>query len=184
MADDLINPLVRQITERMPWLFADYGFRVADYLYDARAFGNCIVTLESETLRLRFHKDRGIGYATLASQTDPEYWFDLTLLLRPILGERPDPNFEGTALLLKNNFPALVTALGPKFPETKREEERRNEELAAQWGIKPSKPRPFKFSYASGSTPFKQTVAGSVLYVPLRALEVGIVLWALYRIFR
>jgi hypothetical protein len=181
MADDLTNPLVRQITERMPWLFADYGFRVVEYSYDARSFGNCIVTLESETLRLRFHTDRGIGYAELASQTDPEYWFDLALLLRPILGERPDPNFEGTALLLKQNFPALVTALGPKFPETKREEERRKDELATQWGFKP---QPFEFSFASGSTPFKQTKAGSVLYVSLRLLEVGIVLWALYRVFR
>jgi hypothetical protein len=181
MSDELTNPLVRQITERMPWLFADCGFTVVDYSYDARSFGNSIVTLESETLRLRFHMDRGIGYAQLASQTDPEYWFDLALLLRPILGERPDPNFEGTALLLKNNFPALVTALGPKFPETKREEERRKEEIAARWKF--NKPGPFKFSYASG-TPFKQTVAGSVLYISLRALEVGIVLWALYRVFR
>ncbi len=184
MADDLTNPLVRQITDRMPWLFADCGFRVVDYSYDPRAFGNCVVTLESETLRLRFHKDRGIGYAMLASQTDPDYWFDLALLLRPILGERPDPNFEGTVLLLRNNFPALVMALGPKFPETKREEERRKEEVAAQLGIKPFKPVPFKFSYASGSVWYKQTVAGSILYVLLRALEVGIVLWALYRVFR
>jgi len=82
-----------------PWLFADYGFRVVDS-HDARAFRNCIVTLESETLRLRFHKERGIGWVQLASQTDPEYWFDPTLLLRPILGERPDPNFEGSALRL------------------------------------------------------------------------------------
>jgi hypothetical protein len=56
----------------MPWLFAGYGFRVVDYSFDGRAFGNCVVTLESETLRLRFHKDRGIGYAELASETDPE----------------------------------------------------------------------------------------------------------------
>jgi hypothetical protein len=184
MADDLTNPLVRQITDRMPWLFADCGFRIVDDLYDTRAFGNCLVTLESETLRLRFHKDRGIGYAELASQTDPEYWFDLALLLRPILGERPDPNFEGAALLLENNFPALVTALGSKFPDTKREEEQRKDELAARWKFKRFKPQPFKFSYASGSTPLKQTVAGSVLYVALRVLEVGIVLWALYRVFR
>jgi hypothetical protein len=184
VADDSVNPLVRQINERLPWLFSDNGFKIVDYSYDARSFGNCVVTLESETLRLRFHMDRGIGYAELASQTDPEYWFDLALLLRPILGERPDPNFEGVALLLKDNFPALVTALGPKFPETKREEERRKDELAAQWKFKRFKPVPFKFSYGSGSTAFNQSVAGNVLYVLLRALEVGIVFWALYKVFR
>jgi hypothetical protein len=110
MSDDPVNPLVQQISERMPWLSSDYGFRVVDYSYDATSFGNCIVTMESETLLLRLHRDRGIGYAELASQTDPEYWFELSLLLRPILGERPDPNFEGTALLLKNNLPALPGA--------------------------------------------------------------------------
>ncbi len=129
MSDDLTNPLVRLITERAPWLFADYGFKIVDYSYDARSFGNCIVTLESETLRLRFVRDRGITYAQLASRTEPEYWFDASLLLRPILGERPDPSFEGTALLLKDYFPALVQALGPKFPETKLEEERRKKEV-------------------------------------------------------
>ena len=51
MADDLTNPLVRLITERIPWLFADHRFKIVDYSYDARSFGNCIVTLESEALR-------------------------------------------------------------------------------------------------------------------------------------
>jgi hypothetical protein len=43
---------------------------------------------------------------------------------------------------------------------------------------------PFKFTFASGSTPFKQTIAGSALYVSLRLLEVGIVLWAIYTVFK
>jgi hypothetical protein len=179
MADDLTNPLVRLITERMPWLFADHRFKIVDSSYDARSFGNCIVTLESEALRLRFTRDRGISFAELAAQSDPEYWFDVSVLLRPILGERPDASLEGTALLLKNNFPDLVQALGPKFAETKREDERRKEELLGRL----AKPIPFKFSCSAGSNWFKQTVTGSVVCVALRLLEIGVVLWGLYTVF-
>jgi hypothetical protein len=181
MSDDPINPLERQISERMPWLFSDYGFRVVDYSYDSRSFGNCIVTMESETLLLRFHKDRGIGYAELASQTDREYWFDLSLLLRPILGERPDPNFEGTAVLLKNNFPALVQALGPKFSETKREGQRRKEEVRESLS---RMSMPIKGTFRGTIYKTKQTSAGRMLLRLLRLMEVALVLWALYVIVR
>ena len=50
MADDLVNPLVRQIRERLPWLFSEYGFTIIDYSYDR--VGNCYVSLQSEHLQL------------------------------------------------------------------------------------------------------------------------------------
>jgi hypothetical protein len=128
MADDQVNPLVRLIRERLPWLFSEYGFRITNYSYDPRAFGNCIVILESGTLRLRFIRDRGFGTAELAAQTDPEKWYELGFLLLALQGERPDIGFEGTAALLKSNWAALLDALGPKLPETKQEYERREEE--------------------------------------------------------
>lgn len=180
MADDLVNPLIRKIQERLPWLFAEYGFKIIDYSYDARSFGNCIVTLESEYMRLRFTRDRGFSFAELASKAEPEYWFDPLLLLLPVFGERPDAGFEGTAMLLRDNFPALVQALGPKFPETKREEERRRQSVLGRWAHKSV---PINFSYTAASTRLKQKVVAIGVYVLLRVLEGGIVLWALYTIF-
>src|SRR5665213_3736403 len=81
VADDSVNPLVRQITERLPWLFSDYGFKIVDSSYSARSFGDCVVTLESESLRLRFVRDRGFCIAQLASRADPEKLHDLGFLL-------------------------------------------------------------------------------------------------------
>src|SRR5208282_4584885 len=127
MADDLVNPLVRKIQERLPWLLSDYGFRIVSFSYSAKSFGDCHVLLESEQLRLVFTRDRGFGGATLAVRADPEKSYELGFLLLAIQGERPDFGFEGTAALLKSNWPAIVEALGPKLAETKQEYERREQ---------------------------------------------------------
>jgi len=125
MPDDLVNPLVKSIQERLPWLFSECGFRIVDHSFYPESFGNCIVTLESESLRLRFVRDRGIGQVELAARSDPEKTYDLGFFLLTIQGERPDIGFEGTAFLLKENWSGIVEALGPKLAETKREYERR-----------------------------------------------------------
>ena len=128
MADEPINPLVKLVEERLPWLLLEHGFRILDYRYDSKSFGNCLVLLESPALRLRFIRDRGITTAELAARTDPETWYDAGLLLSFLNGGRPDPAFEGLAVLLKQNWKELDEALGTKLSETKEWEMRRREE--------------------------------------------------------
>jgi hypothetical protein len=180
MADDLVNPLVRKIQERLPWLFAEYGFRIVDYSYDPRSFGNCVVTLESESLRLRFVRDRGFGAAQLAARVDPEKSYELGFFLLAIQGERPDIGFEGTAFVLKDNWLAILEALGPKLAETKQEYERREQEgkeALAHWQ------NPIKLTPRGRVNMMKKTAAGRVLFLLLRWTEVALILWALYTVF-
>jgi hypothetical protein len=180
VADDAVNPLVRQITERLPWLFSDYGFKIVDYSYSPRSFGNCIVTLESETLRLRFVRDRGFCIAQLAARADPEKLYDLGFLLLAIQGERPDIGFEGTAFLIKGNWPAIIENLGPKLAETKKEYERREREgreALARWQ------NPIKLTLRGRISMMKRTAVGRVLFLLLRWIEIGLIVWALYTVF-
>jgi hypothetical protein len=181
MADDPVNPLVRNIQERLPWLFSEYGFRIVDYSYHPQSSGNCVVTLESESLRLRFHRDRGMSYAELASKADPDKWSDLSLLLLAIQGKRPDPAFEGTAILLKNNLQAITEALGPRLVETKQELDRREaagREALAGW------------QSAHGITSVRHfscvttTRTGRVLLNVLRLALAALFVWALYMVFK
>jgi len=180
VADDSVNPLVRQITERLPWLFSDYGFKIVDSSYSARSFGDCVVTLESESLRLRFVRDRGFCIAQLASRADPEKLHDLGFLLLAIQGERPDIGFEGTAFLIKDNWPAIIEALGPKLAETKNEYERREEEskeALERWQ------KPIKLTLRGRINMMKRTAVGRVLFLLFRWIEVALIVWALYTVF-
>jgi hypothetical protein len=159
MADDPVNPLVKKIQERLPWLFVEYGFRIVDYSYHPQSFGNCIVTLESESLRLRFVRDRGLCIAELASRGDSEKSYELGFFLLTIQGERPDIGFEGTAFLLKDNWPAIIEALGPKLTETKQKYERREQqskEAFARWQ------KPIKLTPRGRINMLKRTAAGRV----------------------
>ena len=177
MSEELVNPLVRLICERLPWLFSEYRFKVVDYSYDARAFGNCLVILDSETLLLRFVRDRGLTTVELAARANPDVWYGLGSLLKMLHGEPPDAAFEGTAVLLKENWPALTKALGPKLIETKREQERLREE-----GLRTLR----EFQRQLPLTPrgrfnmFKKTAIGKIIFLTMRVLEVSVVLWALY----
>jgi hypothetical protein len=87
-----------------------------------------MLTLESDTLRLRFIRDRGEIRAVLASISEPETWWDLVSLLEVIHGEKPEPQLEGVAPLVRTNHSHLVQALGPQLSETKKELERLQEE--------------------------------------------------------
>ncbi len=128
MAKDYVNPLVKLIEQRMPWLFSECGFKIVDYQYDAKSFGTCLVLLESPTLRLRFVRDRSIISAELAARSEPEMWYYVSSLLSLLQGEYPDPAFEGLAVLLKQNWRALDQALGPNLGEIREREVRQREE--------------------------------------------------------
>jgi hypothetical protein len=123
-------PLKQEVTEQLPWLFQDFGLRVVEDDFDPKSFGNSFVTLESTGLRVRFIRDRGQVSAEVASCSDPGRWWNLEHVCELIAGRSVEPGFELSSVgaLLRNNFPALVEALGPKFSETKRELERKAEE--------------------------------------------------------
>jgi hypothetical protein len=180
MADELTNPLVKLIQDRLPWLFSDYGFKVTTYSYDARAFGNCIAVLESEKLRLSFSRDRGFSQAYVAALSDPTRSYELGFLMMALTGERPDVGFEGNAALLHDNWPLLTEALGPRLAETRQEYERREEiskeTLERFTNRLPVTPEGFVKS-------LKKTKRGRAFLYLLRLAELGILLLALYAIF-
>jgi hypothetical protein len=109
-------------------LLSAHGFRIVHYDYDARSFGNCLVLLESPTLRLRFTRDRGITSGELASRSDPETWYDACLLLSFLHGDRPDASFEGLAVLLQRNWKEVEEALTSNLEEIREREMRRRDE--------------------------------------------------------
>lgn len=177
MPDDLVNPLVRNIQERLPWLFSEYGFRIVNFSYSAKYFGTCEVTLESKSLRLVFVRDRGIGQVDLIARADPETSYRLSFIVGRIKGAHPDIGFEGVAFLLKENWTGIIEALGPKLAETKREHERlqlANKETFARLQDK------IKLTPRGRVNMFKRTAIGSVLFRLLRYAEVALILWALY----
>lgn len=121
-----MSPLNQQLLQGAPWLFKELGFKVITDHYDPKAFGNCIVTLDSETLRANFVKDRGQILLYLAPCLEPENWQGLVFILEAIQGVQPAPRFEleAVASLFRENYPALVEALGPKWQDTRQELQR------------------------------------------------------------
>jgi hypothetical protein len=87
-----------------------------------------MLTLDSDTVRLRFIRDRAEIRAQLASISEPETWWNLVSLLEVIHGAKPETQLEGVAPLVRTNYSQLVQALGPQLSETKKELERLAEE--------------------------------------------------------
>jgi hypothetical protein len=180
MADELINPLAKLVQARLPWLFSEYGFKIVDYSSDR--LGNWAAVLESEQLRLAFSQDRNFSQVQLASRSDPAKSYELGFLLLALQDSRPDVGFEGNAALLKDNWQLLVNALGPKLAETRQEYERRelvSKEIFERW----------QGRINTSLTPrgrirmWRKTAPGRVLFLLLRYIEVGLILWAIYIVF-
>ena len=112
-----IGPLKDEVERRLPWLLNELGFRITEGTYDYKAMGASLV-LESETMRLRFVRDRGPIYAEVASKADPERWFELGDLWRVLHGERPEPHLEAWAMFFRDHLGEFAQALGPKLGET------------------------------------------------------------------
>ncbi len=130
-------PLDQLLTERLPWLFKELGFRVVSSNYDAGSFGNSTVILESDSLRLRFVRDRGQVLLDLAPVSERQKWFSLGSLYEAIHHEsvKPEYTLDAKGSLLQKEFPALVEALGPKLRETQDEIERRKKERLRALGL-------------------------------------------------
>jgi hypothetical protein len=123
-----MGPLKPLIEEKFPWLSEELGFRSVAWSYNPKVFGDSMLTLESDTVRLRFIRDRGEIRANLASISEPETWWNLVALLEVIHGVKPETQLEGVAPLVRTNYSQLVQALGPQLSETKKELERLAEE--------------------------------------------------------
>ncbi|HEY7337193.1 MAG TPA: hypothetical protein VH639_20045 [Bryobacteraceae bacterium] len=127
-----MSPLAQQITDKLPWLFDELGFSIAHDEYDPKAFGDCLVILKNDTLRLRFVKDRYISYVDLRlpSDPEPERWWSMDYVLEIIGGHLPEPtkNVEVLGSRLRENLPALMEAVGPRLEQTKRAVEQRARE--------------------------------------------------------
>jgi hypothetical protein len=179
MADDATNPLVRQVEERLPWLFSEYGFKIIDYSYDR--FGGCQVILSSEQLRISFVRGRTFSQAYLAAHSDPTKSYELGFLMLALQDQRPDIGFEGNAAVLKDNWALVLNALGPHLAETKREYERREQVSRESFERHQGRYKltPHGFIYE-----IKKTAAGRVLFRLLRLAEVFLILWAVYTVFK
>jgi hypothetical protein len=178
MADDSLNPLARQVQERLPWLFSEHGFKIIDYSYDR--FGGCQVILSSDQLRISFVRGRGFSRASIAARSDPTKSYELDFLLLALQDKRPDIGFEGNAALLKDNWALLVNALGSDLAETKREYERREQVSREIVERSQSRRRPGLPGLVYS---MKKTAAGRFLFLFLRLVEAAVILWAVYTIF-
>ena|SRR5580692_5546399 len=124
----MTGPLGTQVAKRLPWLFDDLKFRVAYEEYSPKHFGNALLALQSDSLRLRFVRDKSRLAVELASISEPDLWLDLRFLWFTLTGDSPDPELEGWAWFFREHVAELTEALGPKFPQTKEEFERKQKE--------------------------------------------------------
>jgi hypothetical protein len=132
-----MSPLQEQLRSHAPWLFEEPGLKVTLDSYDAKAFGNSIVVLQSENMTVRFVRDRGQIFAEFETSAEPGKWLNLGFVLEAIHGTAPQPIFdlEGVVSLLRKNFTSIVEALGPGWLQTKHELERRRQERLKALGI-------------------------------------------------
>lgn len=124
----MAGPLKEQIQDRLPWLFQDLGFRVTRSDYWPKHMGDSLVEIQSDSLRLRFVRDRSVIQLELASLSEPDQWLDCGFLWLTLTGNRPDPELEGWAWFFREHLVEITDALGPRFEETKLEYKRREEE--------------------------------------------------------
>lgn len=132
----MTGPLKEQIENRLPWLFQDLGFRVTYSDYSPKYFGDSLVVIQSDSLRLRFVREKSMIGLALASLSEPDQWMELGFLWLTLTGDRPDPDLEGWAWFFREHLAELTDALGPRFAQTKLEYKRRDEEgrkLAARY---------------------------------------------------
>jgi hypothetical protein len=124
----MTGPLNEQLQNRLPWLFEELKFRVAYQNYDPKHMGQSVVELNSDSLRVRFIRGTlGIG-VEVASLSEPEQWFELGFLWYALTGDRPEPYLDGWAWFVRDHLVELADALGPKYPQTKQEFQRKEQE--------------------------------------------------------
>jgi hypothetical protein len=119
--------LKQQVIDTQQWLLQDLGFRIVADDYDGRTMGSSSVELDSTALCVRFVRDPLTIYAEVAPLAEPKGWWELSLVLEAIQGERPQygRDLQAAASLFRDNLASLTEAMGPRWPHTKQELERR-----------------------------------------------------------
>lgn len=158
----MTGPLIEQIENRLPWLFQDLGFRVTRSEYAPKHMGDSLVEIQSDSVRLRFVRDRSVIQLALASLSEPDQWLDLGFLWLTLTGDRPDPELEGWAWFFREHLPELTDAVGPRFAQTKLEYERQQEESRkTAGGYVPA------LTWRSRLNRFRATTPGMIVMGPL-----------------
>ncbi len=124
----MAGPLYEELEKRLPWLFQDLGFRVVHHDYSPKQMGDSVAELQSDTLRIRFIRDRGIFVVKLSPPGEPPQWMEAGFLWNALTGNRPEPELEGWAWFIRDHLPELTKALGPQLPDTREKYDRRQEE--------------------------------------------------------
>ena len=124
------RPLKQEVTEQLHWMFDKFAFRLVEDDFDPKSFGNSFVTLETSGIRIRIVRDRGQVHAEVAARSDSEMWWNVEHVCELIINQnvRISHDLLSIDAVLQNHMLDLVELLGPKYPETKHELERRAEE--------------------------------------------------------
>jgi hypothetical protein len=98
------------IRQHMRFLFERFGASVVSNEYFPAAFGNVIVVIETEGLRLRFVQDRGEVRLDVAPLQNPTEWVDSAFALAAMEDGSGEPQFS-----LYRTITSIARRLDPKF---------------------------------------------------------------------
>jgi hypothetical protein len=79
------------VTEAFKSLLERGLLQVESSDYDPQAFGNAVVVLMGQNLRVRMVRDRGETFALAASKLDPDNWFPLQRVIHAVGVSDPPP---------------------------------------------------------------------------------------------
>jgi hypothetical protein len=164
-------PLLEEIAAKFPWLLHDLGFHLVT---SDRRVGDSVVILQSDILRLRLMRERGMVYAELASALSSGKWWDLEFVCPAISVEMPKPELESIAIFLQSMLPVIKEAFDTKLSETERKLE---EQIANRQRVLE---RQFPKTARWGGIPrvLQTTVAGQLLTRVLFWILIGYAIWA------
>jgi len=111
--------LREEIIKKAPWLTDQLGFQIKHHEYDGRHMGNSLVVLASETLVVKFVRDKTRIEVSVAPASEPGRWYDLGLLWAALTGDSPGPELVGWAWFFRNHLVEITEALGPRLEETR-----------------------------------------------------------------
>lgn len=120
-----MSHFVESVLEAFRPLLSRELFSVESSMHDPEVFGNAVVVLAGDNLRLRLVLDRGDTFAEAAGRSDPENWFPLQRMIRAVGAKSPPaeglltPN--EAAEIVDRHYEALDTGLRDSdFDRTKR----------------------------------------------------------------
>lgn len=111
-----MGPLKDAVCEKFPWLMSEFGFRVTRFHYDPGHMGSSFVEMESDSMRLRFVRDRGPVWIEVGARGSDRR-FDLGQLWVALHGVLPEPALDGWAWFFREHRAEIEELMGPKLGE-------------------------------------------------------------------